>query len=288
MTVKRNRARLGRRGGRDDLGSALGGGPAAQGDRAPAGAGAQPPDACDGAGAAVRRRAVGQPGQGRARHVLRGDAGPRGRGLPGRGALDRDARGPEGPGVGERPPAQRARGRRRRGAPGAGVGEHRRGGPGRRVPDRRDHQGRRRAGPRADLGGGRPDQHAAAAAAELPVPARPVVLDLRWGHAQPDDQAGPQARDAHHGGDLPVPPDVRRGAVPDLAGWRGAELGPRPRRGRGRAADRQRHGHDRHGRADHAAGGAVDRPVAVPRRGRARRCWRSSCPCRAATCTWTR
>ena len=37
-----------------------------------------------------------------------------------------------------------------------------------------------------------------------------------------------------------------------------------PRRGRRRAADRQRHGDDRDGRADHAAGGAVDRPVAVP------------------------
>ena len=30
----------------------------------------------------------------------------------------------------------------------------------------------------AGVGVGRPDQHAAAAAAELPVPARPVVLDL--------------------------------------------------------------------------------------------------------------
>ena len=38
------------------------------------------------------------------------------------------------------------------------------------------------------------------------------------------------------------------------------------RRGRRRAADRQRRRDDRHGRAHHAAGGAVDRPVAVPRR----------------------
>ena len=37
-----------------------------------------------------------------------------------------------------------------------------------------------------------------------------------------------------------------------------------PRRGRRRAADRQRHGDDRHGRAHDAAGGGVDRPVAVP------------------------
>ena len=111
---------------------------------------------------------------------------------------------------------------------GPGSGRARRGRPGRRLPDRRHHQGRRRPGPRADLGVGRPDQHAAAAAAELPVPARPVVLDLRRRHAQPDDEAGPQARDAHHGGDLPLPPDVRGGAVPDLAGWRRARTGAAP------------------------------------------------------------
>ena len=72
-----------------------------------------------------------------------------------------------------------------------------------------------------------PTTHAAAAAAQLPVPARPVVLDLRRRHAQPDDQAGPQAGDDDHGGDLPLPPDVRRREVPDLAGRRGRGLGPR-------------------------------------------------------------
>ena len=122
------------------------------------------------------------------------------------------------------------------------------------------------AGRGAGVGVGRPDVHAAAAAAELPVPARPVVLDLRRRHAQPDDQAGPQAGDDDHGGHLPVPPDVRRRGVPDLAGRRRRGLGPLPRRGRRRAADRQRHGDDRHGRAHHPAGGAVDRPVAVPGR----------------------
>ncbi len=66
------------------------------------------------------------------------------------------------------------------------------------------------SGRRSGLGVRRPDEHAAAAAAELPLPARPVVLDLRRRHAQPDDEAGSQARDDDHGGDLPLPPDVRR------------------------------------------------------------------------------
>ena len=111
-----------------------------------------------------------------------------------------------------------------------------------------------------------PTSIAAAAAAELLVPARPVLLDLQRRHDQPDDQAGPQAGDDDHGGHLPVPPDVRRRAVPHLAGRVGRGLGPLPCRGRGRAADRGRHGDDRHGRAHHAAGGDVDRPVAVPGR----------------------
>ena len=133
-----------------------------------------------------------------------------------------------------------------------------------------------------------PTEHAAAAAAELPVPARPVVLDLRRRHDQPDDQAGPGPGDDDHGGDLPVPPDVRRRGVPDLAGRRRRGLGPLPCRGRRRAADRQRHRDDRHGGAHHAAGGGVDRPVAVSGRCGASRCWPCTCPSRAATCTWTR
>ncbi len=36
-----------------------------------------------------------------------------------------------------------------------------------------------------------PTINVAAAASELPVPARPLVLDLRRGHPQPDDEAGP-------------------------------------------------------------------------------------------------
>ena len=48
-------------------------------------------------------------------------------------------------------------------------------------------------------------------------PARSFVLDLRRGHDQPDDQAGPQAGDHDHGDHLPVQPDVRRREVPHLA-----------------------------------------------------------------------
>ncbi len=59
---------------------------------------------------------------------------------------------------------------------------------------------------------------AAAAAAEFPVPAGLLVLDLQRGHHQPDDQARPPAGDDDHGGDLPVPPDVRGRGVPRLAG----------------------------------------------------------------------
>ena len=122
------------------------------------------------------------------------------------------------------------------------------------------------AGRGAGVGVRGSDVDAAAAAAELLVPAGPVVLDLRRGHDQPDDQAGPQARDDDHGGHLPVQPDVRRREIPRLAGRGRRRLGPGSCRGRRRAADRQRRGDDRDGRADHAAGGAVDRPVAVPGR----------------------
>ena len=49
---------------------------------------------------------------------------------------------------------------------------------------------------------------------------------------QPDDQAGAQAGVDDRRGDLPLPPDVRGGAVPHLARRRRRGLGPRPRRGR--------------------------------------------------------
>ena len=168
--------------------------------------------------------------------------------------------------MGVRAHPERAGGRRHRRGAGRGVGGVGGPGGGGGVPDRRDHQDRRPAGRGPGVGVGRPDVDAAAAAAELLVPAGPVVLDLRRGHDQPDDQAGPQARDDDHGDHLPVRPDIRRREVPRLARRGQRRLGPGPCRGRRRAADRERRGDDRDGRADHAAGGAVDRPVAVPGR----------------------
>ena len=49
--------------------------------------------------------------------------------------------------------------------------------------------------------------------------------------------------------------------VPDLAWRSGRGLGAVPRRRWGRPAHRERHRHDRHGRAHHATGGAVHRPA---------------------------
>ena len=88
----------------------------------------------------------------------------------------------------------------------------------RRLSHRRHHEVGRRPGPRARLGVVGPDVDAAAAAPELPVPARPVLLDLRRGHHQPHDQAGAQARDDDHGDGVPVPSDVHRRRT-SRSGW---------------------------------------------------------------------
>ena len=101
---------------------------AAQGDGAPAGPGAHPADPVQRRGTAVRRRALGRPGPGRARHVLPGDARPRRRGLRGRAAAGRGAGQARGQGLGLRPHPERARGRHRRRRAGPRVG--RIGGPG--------------------------------------------------------------------------------------------------------------------------------------------------------------
>ena len=165
--------------------------------------------------------------------------------------------------------------------------ERGRAGPGGGLPHRRDHQGGRGAGPRPGVGVGHLDDDAAAAVAQLPVPARPVVLDLRRRHAQPDDQAGPQAGDDDHGGGLPLPPDVHRRGVPDLARRRRRGLGTRPRRGRRRAADRQRRGHDRDGGADHARRRCCGSRARCSGRHRRGSCSPCCCRSRAATCTST-
>jgi Ca2+-transporting ATPase len=197
--------------------SAFRGGQAPPGHCAPAGPGAHPADPIQRRGTAVRRRDLGRPGQGRARHVRGGDARARRGGVRDRAVASRGSGPARGKSVGLQPHPERAAGGDHRLAAGPGVGRDGRASPGGGVPDRRDHQVRRDRGRGAGVGVGRPDVHAATAAAELPVPARPVVLDRGRGHDQPDDQTGPRARDDDHGGGLPVPPDVRRRGVPDLA-----------------------------------------------------------------------
>ena len=195
---------------------------------------------------------------------------------------------PEGQGLGRRPHPERARGRHRRVRPGARVGRRGRARRGRRLPDRRHHQGGRRAGRRPGLGVGRPDDDAAAAAAQLPVPARPVLLDLRRRHAQPDGQAGPQAGDDDRGGDLPLPPDVRRpSSFPIWLGGADEDWG----RCHVEGGDVQPIGNG----AVMIGMGERTTPQAVllhrTRRcsgpTRPTRCWPSTCRSRAATCTST-
>ena len=103
----------------------------------------------------------------------------------------------------------------------------------------------------------RPDRHAPAAAAQLPLPARPVLLDLRRRHAEPDDEARPPAGDDLHGGDLPLAPAVRRPTAASRSGTaassrtgaaatiEGGDVMPIGNGGRD----------DRHGRAHLAPGG---------------------------------
>ena len=86
-----------------DLQRAVRGRPAAAGHRAPAGPGAVPAHPAEHRRAAVRRRAVGEQGQGRARRVRR-DPARRGRaGALLRAAAGRDAGAARGPGVRARP-----------------------------------------------------------------------------------------------------------------------------------------------------------------------------------------
>ena len=101
-----------------------------------------------------------------------------------------------------------------------------------------------------------------AAAAELAVHARLVVLDLRRRLDQPDVLAGPPPRGLQHGRDLPRPPDVPATQAfeywyPPLGDddrFKARGLRPRVARGRRRRDHRQRHGRDRHVRADDRAG----------------------------------
>ena len=206
----------------DDVRRSLGGGPAPQGDGAPARAQPAAIDPDEPRRPAVRRRALGGARAVRARPVRGEDARPRRRGVP-----------PPGPARGG------ARGERRGPAPadrGGRLGVHGRRLAGRRgararcgrwprttlatAPRRRPD--RRRVGPRprpaasavGHRGRRRRREHVrAAAAAQHPVHPRLVVLDLRRGVDQPDVLAGPAARGVQRRRDLPLPPDVRRGRL---------------------------------------------------------------------------
>ena len=167
-----------------------------------------------------------QPRQGRARHVLRGDARARGRGVPRRALLAEALAEAGREGVGRRPRPQRAPGRHR--APPRAAREWVESADAAEVADFLIG-GITKADVERDVGlvweSADPTAHAAPAAAELPVPTRPVVLDLRRRDAQPDDEAGAQAGDDDHGGDLPLPSDVRGRGVPDLARRRPTRTG---------------------------------------------------------------
>ena len=136
-----------------------------------------------------------------------GRAGPLLRAAPGR-----DPRAARRPGLRARPAvhAGDARAEPDRAAAPA-VRRPRRPGAG-RVPGRRRAQGRpapgRGAQPEVGHAAGR--RLRAAAAAEPPVPAGQLLLDLPGRVGQPDGQARPAAGDPAQPGHLPVPPDVRR------------------------------------------------------------------------------
>ena len=173
---------------------------------------------------------------------------------------------PGGQGLGQRPHPGRARGRHRGSRPGPGVGPGlgRRAGGG--VPDRRDHQ--------ADV-----DQDVglvweSADPTSMLLPPLPNLLFQRDPSCWIFDGVtiNPMTKPARKPETMIMEaiyrfhPMFAAEKFPIWLGGTGAGLGPRPRRGRRRAADRQRHRDDRHGRAHHSAGGAVDRPLAVPGR----------------------
>ncbi len=142
-------------------------------------------------GAPLRRRAVGGAGQAGARCVLRSDARARRRGLRGRDVCSprRSTTPPPGTGSSSTSSTNARSASAPPSAPVSGSRDRRR----TEVADfliggitREDV----RAGPRPGVGVQRPHRDVAAAAAELPVPAGPVVLDLRRRHDQPDDEAG--------------------------------------------------------------------------------------------------
>ena len=74
----------------------------------------------------------------------------------------------------------------------------------------------------------RADDFVLTPAAQPPLPAGQLVLDLRRGDHQPDGQAGPPARVAAHPGHLPLPPALRRRRLRHLLRRRGPDATSRP------------------------------------------------------------
>ena len=204
------------RGGNDEhdrARSAFRGRPAATGDCPPARARALAPHAGEHGRNALRQRALGGEGTGGARCLRRvapAKGRPRALLRPAarRGARDR------------RRPRLRARARvhSRRSSDrlsstrcaassseldGAGAGH---------LPRRGRPQGRPAPDERQQLEVGHPPRRRfrARPAAEPPLPARQLMLDLRGRLRQPDGPARPPTRDPAQQGHLPLPPDVRR------------------------------------------------------------------------------
>ena len=150
-------------------------------------------------------------GQGGARRVRRGAAREGRAGPLLRAAAGRDPRAARGPGLRPGPAVHAGDARAEpHHAAAQAVRRPRRPGAG-RVPGRRRAQGRpapgRGAQPEVGHAPGR--RLRAAAAAQPPVPAGQLLLDLPGRVGQPDGQARPAAGDPAQPGHLPVPPDVR-------------------------------------------------------------------------------
>ena len=240
--------------------------------------------------AAVRRRAVGQEGQGGARCVRRGPPRQGRAGSLLRAAPGGDPRAARRPGLRPGPHLHAGHaGSQPDPAPARALRRPRRPGPG-RVPGRRGAQGRPASGRRAqpEVGHAAGRRLRAAPPAQPPVPAGQLLLDLPGRLGQPDGQARPPARDAAQPGHLPLPPHVRGGGVHPVLRRRRRQPSARQHRGRRRARARPRRRDDRHGRAVHADGRRAAGRRAVPGWAGRAGSSRSRYQPRGPRCTWTR
>ena len=249
----------------------LRGRPAPPGHRPPTRARAVPAHAREHRRAALRRRDVGQEGQGGARRLRRGPAGQGGAGPLLRPAAGRDPRDARRAGLRPRPALHA--------------------GDPRPVAGRTRCAGSSRTSTATTLAeylvGGvlKADLHPLRAhslkwdmlrADDFVLTPLPNHLFQRdnscWIYGgvtdQPDGQAGPPARDAAHPGHLPLPPAVRRRRLRHLLRRRRPQLPAGHHRGRRRPRHRPRGGADRHGRADDPDGrrDASPTPCSTPGR----------------------